>query len=183
MPLVIETLQERPPKSYAADFLKFGYDSSRVMASLRSNLIRLAHARPELREHLLPLLSKTGSQHVNAMIRALANQLLGREDRDWNEHSRGDTFGIVVPDDQGTWPGRGDGRFTNIPNLLRSKGKKMPSNLPHFMQALHKELTAFMKQPEEQRNTSGTNKVSLRWQDNDGEAEEWSVQLSKQYLR
>ena len=32
------------------------------MKNLRSNIIRLAHEKPELRDHLLPLVTKTGSR-------------------------------------------------------------------------------------------------------------------------
>ena len=55
----------------------------------------------------------------------------------------------------------------------------MPSDLPAFLKALHKELQSFMSRQD--RNMEGTQKISIRWLAQNGESEEWAIDLEDEY--
>lgn len=110
-------------------------------------------------------------EHVNNALRAVLKRHLGREGDQWQADMRKDSFKIVFADEQGRKPGRGMGRFSTIPRLIRA-GIVSKGLVPVF-----KAIDAKLKEPLSAR---GTRKVSLRWR-GPKDDEEWSVQLSDEY--
>tara|TARA_B100000925_G_C21778951_1_gene375404 strand:+ start:77 stop:571 length:495 start_codon:yes stop_codon:yes gene_type:complete len=78
------------------------------MSNLRNKLIRLAHQKPELRKHLLPLLSKQAAPKMAPKIKSKAEAKIIENTRwqDWNP--------VRLPDEPAKY-------FLNDPKLIKPK--------------------------------------------------------------
>lgn len=133
---------------------------------------------------------KSKFRSLDEVIRVLGARLLGREGHHWDLLLRGQWRKRIlrVNDDMLYRPKeRGDGRYTSIPALLRSKSKRMPKRLPAYLKELHKELRIFMRDPDTRTRDPETRKhiteISIWWRDRDDKSEEWSIDLHAEYLK
>ena len=153
------------------------------VAALRAAALRIASELPVGDPTRRKILGALQMEHINAIIRKLAAKFFGS--REWAEvPRRDDTFALMFPDDRGNWPDRGYARFIDIPTLIRSKASDMSVDLVPFFKALDKTLRGYVQQTvraDGYLDMRGTNKVSLRWLDKNGESEEWSIDIGSEY--
>ena len=75
--------------------------------SLRSAVIRLASAKPELRPHLLPILAKTASvdeMSLAKLINEACKKVKGHTYRAYHTSDHGDVFeAVIITNDIGSW--------------------------------------------------------------------------------